>query len=260
VYRAPDGGLVRAEGLDQEGVWELVGENGSGHGEFHLRLAGRGFFPVAPLFFDTPEPGLWLPVGSWFFPAGGYLRWTGDAPAPGPPPGPEPTCGHFREPIMLTSVEQADQLLVGAWTLCGPDSVLGAAAPGEVGVEFLADGSFHLLIRQPDGSVAVGSGPGSVGTWTNVGMVMSGTVQLDLAIDGGAIRSVDPLFFADPSAVAFQTGGEGRARYVRGAPAATAPPTIPSTGTDSLGRTLVTAWVLLAGGVIVLAATRRRAR
>lgn len=256
IYRGDGGELIRTDGYLQEGTWRVSGDDGTGRYGFGFTALTGGSFGVAPEFYASPSPAMWLDLGVVMFPSGAYLRWEGAPPVFGTPPGPAPVCGRFRSPVDVTSAEQAASLLVGTWTLCGTDSLLGPAPPGEVGIEFLADGRFFVLVRQPDGTVIRGSGPNDAGTWTDVATEPP-YAQLSLGYPGDRGSFANGFFFDDPSSVVFQTM-TAPVRYVRGAPPVT-PVSLPPTG-GSVDITLIAGVIatLLGATAVTLAAARRR--
>ena len=112
VYRAADGSLIRAEGIDQEGalaILDTTGTNGLGSYQTNWKLLGQGTAIFRPSFFQSPSV-----MGLRMTGTAHYERWTGAAPTPGVPPGTSPSaCGDRITPIALTSVAQAHDLRVG---------------------------------------------------------------------------------------------------------------------------------------------------
>lgn len=246
VYEAADGSLVRAAGLDQEGVWTIIDTtvmNGPGSYQVNLRPVGQGTYSVLPTVLATP-PALRIPVMGESV---DYLGWAGPAPVPGTPAGVGGgACGQPVDPVTLTSVGQVEQLLVGAWERCGPTSVFGSVREGEVGVEFTADGRFFRLYRGAGASLVRGAGVGEEGTWTvedTTAMNGPGFYGVSLrGLDGGGWPA-QPAFLATPPFVRFVGYPAHTSDYLRStgpAPAST-PQVLPETG--------VTAWVPLLGAV-----------
>ena len=121
LYRAPDGGLLRADGVGQEGAWSLSDDAGDGRYRFSP-------YSAPPAFYASPVSSMWIDHGTFDFPAGAYQRWAGDPPTLGPPRGPISRCGHLRDVVALDSEEEEQARLIGAWTLC--DARLRARGAG----------------------------------------------------------------------------------------------------------------------------------
>jgi len=264
LYRAADGSLIRAEGLDQEGTLTILDStamNGPGSYQTNWRLVGRGTFIFTPTFFQSPSVmGLAGMTGSSH-----YERWAGPAPTPGLAPGTNAVaCGNPTTPIALTSVTQVQDLLVGPWNRCGGGSAIGNP-DGEAGLEFTSDGSFRRLVRSADGTVVPGSGIEDHGTWTVIdttGMNGQGSYQVNLTVDGSGTYITLPVFLASPMSVRF-VGTQMQADYVSGRLADVAPtsphvPTeLPPTGNDTVVVLLISASLMMWFGVAFSAASRR---
>lgn len=257
VYRAADGSLIRAEGIDQEGalaILDTTGTNGLGSYQTNWKLLGQGTAIFRPSFFQSPSV-----MGLRMTGTAHYERWTGAAPTPGVPPGTGPSaCGDRITPIALTSVAQAHDLLVGPWTHCAGGSPIGNP-DGEAGLEFTADGRFRRLVRGADGAIVPGSGDGQEGTWTVIdttSMNGPGWYQVSLTVDGrGAYGSSLVFFVTSPMTVRF-VGMQGLADYVSGQPPADAPSThvpsdLPPTGDSTVLILLISAaTMVLLGGTL----------
>ena len=264
LYRAADGALIRAEGLEQEGtltILDTTAMNGPGSYQTNWKVVGQGTFIFTPTFFQSASVmGLAGMTGS-----SRYERWTGPAPTSGLPPGTSATaCGNPTTPIALTSVIQVQDLLVGPWTRCGDGSAIGNP-DGEAGLEFTSDGSFRRLVRSADGTVVPGSGVGDQGTWTVIDtttMNGPGSYQLNLTVDGDGTYISSPVFLASPLSVRF-VATQTPADYVRGQPSDIAPtspqaPTeLPPTGDNTVVVLLISASLMMLFGVACRAGSRR---
>jgi hypothetical protein len=266
LYRAADGSLIRAEGVDQEGtltILDTTSTNGPGSYQTNWKLLGQGTAIFRPSFFQSPPVmGLAGMTGTAH-----YERWTGAAPTPGVPPGTVPSaCGNRITPIELTSVAQVQDLLVGSWTHCAGVSAIGSAE-GEAGLEFTSDGRFRRLVRSSDGTVTPGSGDGQEGTWTVIdatSMNGPGWYQVSLAVDGrGTYGSFSTFFESSPTSVRF-VGMQGVADYVKGQPPNGAPsnppmPTeLPPTGSATVVILLISAALMVLFGLTARSVTRLR--
>lgn len=265
LYRADDGSLIRAEGVDQEGtlaILDTTSMNGPGSYQTNWKLLGQGTVIFTPSFFQTPSVmGLAGMTG-----ASHYERWTGAAPTPGRPPGTNPgACGNATTPIALISVTQVQDLLVGPWTRCGSGSAIGNPA-GEAGLVFAADGTFRRLVRAADGTVVPASGVGQEGTWVvrdTTSMNGPGSYQVDLTVDGSGTYISAPVFLASPTTVRF-VGTQVQADYISGQPPDAAPgspqaPTeLPPTGDTTVVILLISAALMVLLGLTARAVTRHR--
>ena len=270
LYRDGLGHLIRAQGLDQEGTWQEIGDPvvpglDGYQGEFILntRVFGSLFYGGGlTFFFASPTPAMRL-IGMG---TTDYIRWDGDPPIAGLPPGPDPPCGRFADVITPSSVEQANELLIGTWTLCGDTSMLGLRVDGEVGLEITGDGRFHLLLRQADGTVGRASGAGLEGTWNMTRHEEYGVIfYIDVLERGYGTNWVQPLFFESPSAVRFtaqsDTAGLILAEYVQPGPVVqatttTIPATIPITGAETNSTLASWAALVMILGASLLVASR----
>jgi hypothetical protein len=199
-YRVADdgaGGLLRMEGLEQQGSWAVV-EAMPGTVQLNMSLLGDGTVPLVMEFYGTPLTQMHVPDRDISF-----VPWTGAAPVPGLPAdvggGP---CGVPQDPIDLTSVGQVEQLLVGSWLRCAGSTPFGPPAFGEVGLLFDPDGRFARIYEGADGSLIRASGSGEEGTWTVVDtteMNGPGVYQLDLDLDGAGRFPSFPAFLQEPT-------------------------------------------------------------
>jgi hypothetical protein len=257
IYRGPDGGLIRAEGLVQQGRWAIddVDESAAGLG---MKLLGSGYFGILATFH---EPDALRFMDGMDGTTIHYFRWAGAAPEPGLPAGVgEGPCGHATNPVVLESSDQAEQLLTGTWTVCAGDPF----GPGVIGAEFAADGSFRELVYAADGQVV--RTPQSVGaTWSiepfdePFDMHNEPQVVVHLPDDGGT-RGFSPSFFTSPPFIAFM-GVDGSAGLIAGAPTPLpqAPSAIPMTGADrSLDLAIVAGALMLIGSASLCVARRAR--
>lgn len=291
IYRQPDGTLVRAGGLDQEGTWAVVDQQEERIPSIWLETRLLGDRPVGgniPWFFESPTPSLRL--FGWGI--ADYQRWSGAPPVPGVPPGPEPACGWFSDLIVPNSIDEARELLVGTWQLCTGSSVVGTAVDDVAGLEIADDGRFAVLVYEADGSVARASGDGVEGTWTTP------RLEEDVTIVGVTFRGrpqsdwLQPAFFASPTSVRITASQEGWPAFVgnyvrvdwqlpeapatttttttstttptteapRSLPATTtAPATLPASGGSASTASLIAAATALLGAAL-LAISRRSAR
>ncbi len=285
-HRLFDGGggtLIRADGLDQEGEWTVIdttGINGPGSYQINWSLLGSGTVITSPTFFDAPS-SLRLDETAG---VARYEPWTGPAPVPGLPPGVGTgECGQPADPVTLSTVAQVQDLLVGAWALCGDRSVLGDTAD-EVGLEFSADGRFRRLVLDAAGNRIRAVGDGNEGTWDLIDSTAingPGSFQLDLRIMGRGTVPTFPLFLETPPFVRFVGDGLTGADYLRAEPlpepppgppqtapppavppptappaTATAPSELPATGNGPLTPLLVVALLLTLLGMVVRAWSR----
>lgn len=148
VYRADDGTLIRAEGLDQDGTY-VVAYVSDINTQVDLQMHDGGTYILGAVFLESPR---FMRLGRERPSPGDYLLWTGPEPVAGEPPGSEGwPCGAPGVPVVLSSLEQTEDLLVGVWLRCqGASSILGptAGAP-EIGLQFTADGSWYYVFDGP---------------------------------------------------------------------------------------------------------------
>jgi hypothetical protein len=259
VFDAGDGTLLRADGLDQEGTWELIdtsGVNGPGSYQMNWKALGSGTVITSVRMFESP-PSLGLNESRG---SARYERWTGSAPVPGLPPGVgEGRCGHPTGVVTPSSVDQTRDLLVGVWTRCGEQSVVVNPA-GEVGLEITADGHFYELARSADGTTTRLVGDGQTGVWTIIdttAMNGPGSYQLDLQIAGQGMRTGQPVFLASPPFVRFvgidMGVGQGNADYLRGEP----PTGFPRTGNGTIATLLISAVLATSLGLAMQVLSRK---
>lgn len=284
LYRGPDGTLIRAGGLDQEGTWRAVDSPDTRGPSIWMesRLLGdRDVHGPLPFFFATPTPSLRL----YGWGIADYVRWDGAPPVAGEPPGPEPTCGYFSDLIVPTSSDEARELLVGTWQLCTGSPVVGTALDDVAGIEFADDGRFAVLVYQSDGSVARAAGDGVEGTWATPEIVEDWTI-VDLTFRGRTQSDwMLPIFLASPTSMRITMSNEGWPAFVGNyvpadwqlpdAPATTTPATttttmppqslpvttpapgsLPATGGSSPAVPLVAAVIALVGSALLLTARR----
>ena len=151
IYPDHSGGLIRAEGLYQEGVWQISDPYPEAFEQrpgLDLRPLGIGSFSDVITFHDDPD-AIGIPYAKFH-----YFRWTGDDPTPGIPAGiTEGPCGHPVDPVVVKSSAEVGALLSGAWTVCESDVGSGLVGPGVLGIEFAADGQFWSWVGTADGAV-----------------------------------------------------------------------------------------------------------
>lgn len=162
VYQDTDGSLIRAEGMLQEGRWEIQGVHESG-AMLVLTLMGSGTMAGEATFHD----------GASFLRTMGedgvtrdYARWAGARPEPGPPVGvDEGPCGPLTTPMTFDDVEAAERAVVGIWTRCVGSAVFGVDGGDDVGLELTAAGRFFRLHEAADGSLVRAGGLRQEGMW-----------------------------------------------------------------------------------------------
>ncbi len=196
VYQGSDGGLVRVEGLEQEGTWTVLASDTS----YQVNLTTSGLGTATPSgleFFESPSQ---VRFGTMIGP-GAAVRWTGDPPVPGSVPGADDgPCGQPRDPLVLTSVADVEQHLVGTWVRCGETSGFGTPLEGQVGLEFTEDRRFYRVYRGADGNPVRGEGDGQEGTWEVIDVTSTGepgAFQLNLML-GGRMSMNHVVLLQDP--------------------------------------------------------------
>ncbi len=267
-YRVADdgaGGLLRMEGLEQQGSWAVI-EGMPGTVQLNMSLLGDGTAHLPMEFYGTPLTQMHAPDRDVSF-----VPWAGAAPISGLPAdvdgGP---CGVPQGPVDLTSVGQVEQLLVGTWLRCDGSTPFGPPAFGEVGVVFDPDGRFARVYEGADGSLIRASGLREEGTWTVVDtteMNGPGAYQLDLTLSGAGTLPGFPAFLQDPPFFRFVAPEAGdyfasNAQPVPGIPPTPPPPDAPDTELPPTGTNLVLVLLALAAvelGVVLLRFSRRGA-
>ncbi len=246
LYEGDLGGLIRVEGLEQEGDWKLF-DDLMGSYQLDARVLGGGTSITVPMFFGEPSLVQMPHLGG----ATAFVPWTGDPTVLGVPAGVgDGPCGLPAGPVELTSVAEVEQLLVGTWVRCGETSVLGPVLPGEVGLDILADGRFFRLYDDSQGGLTRGDGPGQEGRWEvidNTVMNGPGSYQVNLTVEGVGTFHAPAVVLERP--VHLRLGEFPPADYRR--PLDQLPPT---------GANLLAALVALgsvAGGFVLVRASRR---
>ncbi len=206
-YRVADagaGGLLRMEGLEQQGSWAFV--NVPDNPQLNMALLGSGSFGLPMDFYGTP-----LALMNTFpVPPGrdiSFVPWTGAAPVPGLPGDVEAgPCGLPKDPVYPTSAAQVEQLLFGTWLICDGVLPFGPPAFGEVGLFFDPDGRFARVYDDGAGGLIRGEGASQEGTWNvldhDPGNPL-GSYQLNLVGLDGASPSFFPTFLNQPPHVRF---------------------------------------------------------
>lgn len=284
VFATPDGGLLRTEGMDQEGEWwARSAERTPPDADVYVveldALAGRFRWGIVDQL---------TPSSVTFLGGARYGAWTGPEPTPGIPDAfADQPCGVPTDPVVTTSTAETAELLVGTWIRCDGSSPLYGSPGGDVGLELLADGRFHLVFEDPDGRLVTGDGTGREGTWTVTDEPNPEALELTLLGYATAPRSIH--LFATPDFLRLQRQVSTFYDHVRwtgappvpagGAPSTTAP--VPTTGAPTttvttgdagaevLGRTatlprtgtsvlvlVASAALLTAAGLVVLSAAR----
>ncbi|MDY7101620.1 MAG: hypothetical protein S0880_10570 [Actinomycetota bacterium] len=187
VYEGPDGGLIYAEGLDQEGDWSVRDADTGDYVVELDALAGRFRWGLVE---EVASPVV-------TFNGGSYVAWTGDDPVPGVPAefADEP-CGVPTDPVPLPSAAATVELLAGTWIRCSGSSPVFDTPGGDVGIELVEDGTFHLLFEAADGTLVRGEGERREGTWTVV--TDPAYTSVDLALSGASTYPRQAFLFETP--------------------------------------------------------------
>jgi hypothetical protein len=169
LYPAVGGGTVRGAGFDEEGTWtaQLVSSVPSDPEPFELdmEIFGGGGIGAYPALASTPQ-AMRLNNNGVF--TGNYVL---DANVPVGtvrcPPSADPSRSGVCTPppsmIPRTTCTDADATAaaLGIWSRCGGTM---AGAPAHDGIEFVADGSFYFLHRDPKGVLVRGAATTDIGT------------------------------------------------------------------------------------------------
>lgn len=257
VYESAQG-LIRAEGVLQEGRWVIndvytTGAPSWSTLDLGLKLSGSGYFPFGvtvhndgeALVFDDSMTGT----------SSGYSRWSGPAPTPGLPAGiGAGACGHPTGPVQPSSSDELAELLVGSWTVCAGEPF----GPGVIGVEFVADGSFRAQVRSADGRVVLHE-DSTGATWRLVPFAEPFDVhngpQIDVVYPDGSTLILQPELFSSPLFMTLWPDSGLLAGAPQPLPGPVEP--LPPTGTDAPTKLLVLGGMLVAVGAFM---TRRSAR
>lgn len=205
-----DGALIRVEGLEQEGTWELLdtsfGDPPQFSSQLNLATLGSGWNFAHPKFFGTPTSLMQttqMPGES-----AAFVPWTGEPPIPGVPAGiGEGPCGLPTDPIVLDSVDEAERLLVGAWVRCSVTPAIPPLRASEVGIELAGDGRFFRLYDDGRGGLVRASGGEQEGTWTvaDVGSERPENLQVNLTM-GDSTRIGQSTLLQQPAHLRFDFG------------------------------------------------------
>lgn len=261
VYRAADGTLIRAEGLDQDGTY-VVALVTSTNVQVDVQTHDDRTYVLGPVFLESPP---FMRLG-WELPPSDYLLWTGPEPVPGEPPGSDGwPCGNPGVPVGLSSVEQVEDLLVGVWLRCqGPPSILGpTAGVPEIGLQFTADGRWYYVFDGPGDTL--------LRTWQGTWRIMGDS---DLAghfsVNVGGF-GFQPTFSPDPPLLRVNSmiGTSDHLRWAGPDPIDSAPPvddtvppddgTLPPTG-GSTRSAMLPAGLAIGVGLVLTTVARRRHR
>ena len=90
--------------------------------------------------------------------------------APGAPSAPGemalPSCGQPGRSVFYDTEPELVRLVLGRWLICEKDEYPAFDNPGDVGVEFLEDGTWQTLQRAEDGALVPNNGFRSAGRWS----------------------------------------------------------------------------------------------
>jgi len=230
IYPDDNGGLIRAEGLAQEGNWQISDPYPAEFEErasLQLHPLGSGYFSDVITFHDDPD-AIGIPHAKFH-----YFLWTGDDPTPGVPAGiTEGPCGHPVDFVAVESSAEVEALLTGSWTVCEPNDRAGLLGAGVVGIEFAADGQFWRLVRGADGTIERDESRPDTG-WEvlpfDEDMLSWGNAPQLGIVFAGSTMYVPPTFFAEPMFLSLGDFGGG---LLKGMPLASEVP-LPATGTGS---------------------------
>jgi hypothetical protein len=170
VVARPEGGWGRA--TERAGTWE-VNAGGGPQATFGVLLT----FPDG----KTGNLGNWLAACPRVMKVDvlgvedAVFAGAGDVTCSAPPPldaealvVPAAACSAAPgKPLPITGAPALESALVGRWTLCSGQHVLGPQHDA-VGLELRADGTFHSLYSAGPGLVVPGQGDGKEGTWVVV--------------------------------------------------------------------------------------------
>jgi len=112
--------------------------------------------------------------------------------------------------------EAFQDLIVGSWLLCSPESTFGTK--DEQGLVLYADYRWAKLFDQGDGELVPGVGWGVEGTWESLdtsGFNGPGVYQLNLNIDGSGTVITTPVLAEEPAHMRLDNNGVFVGDYVR---------------------------------------------
>jgi len=196
LYTTPSGALERGSGPEKEGTWTYEGWS------YSIGIKGGGPSPYVRAFLSK-EPRRMRIIDEGIRSADYVDATLGDA-GTGPvlyphDGGPVPAgCGMAGIPVSIDSAAALSGELVGSWIACERPSIFGTN--DELGIEFLADGTWYKLYASDSGATLRGSGFGSQGWWSPDMQADGGIMAFRIetwAGWGGAIR-VEPAFFSSP--------------------------------------------------------------
>ena len=200
LYQDENGGLIRAEGLLQEGEW-TIDRTIAGEPIVWMALTGSGSMGHLLSFFAEPQA---IRLVETMGPAiRTFVRWSGAAPAPGWPASlGEGPCSVRTLPVEVDSVEDAATRLVGTWIRCGDGPRLFWAFEGDdVGFEFTADGRFFRVYEGADGGLIRSEGFAQEGRWQIDDLYDGFTVALGMDLHGSGYFNHRATFHEEPVAL-----------------------------------------------------------
>jgi hypothetical protein len=236
---AQGGQLVRGQGFDEQGTWDLWSDDSGAEPQLNLTLAGGGTIIVFPAFATNPRKvrlnneGVYVADYVFADCADGGAASTVDASPPATPEAgadggsvsvqlPAADGGSCTLPVTQvcslsetpvappTSGPELISMMTGDWALCDATSIFGTQ---EAGFSFASDGTWYKLYAQ-GGQLVRGQGFDEQGTWDLFEFDGGAEPQLNLTVAGGGQIFLYPAFATNPRKVRLDNNGVYVADYV----------------------------------------------
>src|SRR5450432_1885811 len=108
---------------------------------------------------------------------------------------------------LYTLQSELKQLVTGKWVLCSGSTLLSQS---EIGIEFVAGGTYYSMINDGTGKVVRGSGFGSSGTWE---FPDSSSLQIEWTLGPSSWRQGDVQFEDNPRRFLMEQLPDGEKSY-----------------------------------------------
>jgi hypothetical protein len=142
------------------------------------------------------------------------------------------------DPVILASLSQAKDLLIGTWVRCDGESLFAGQIGADIGLEVVPDGRFFRLYRGAGDTLIRAEGLEQEGRWTvldSTAINGPGSYQVNLRLLGSGTRIIQPTFLSSPSTLS-ALGMEIHAVHQRWAGAAPIPGRSEGIGDGTCGQ------------------------